>query len=207
MAAVGCGILGPGLEAAVSLAGQAGELRLLLGKEVDDRAHRAAEVVEVEPVEAGHRLVRSAVIVLPQPADESVDLGVAPHPGREALEGAKLPLALRPVTDIAVDGRRVRPVRLDGDNAKAVPLDQPFRDCGTGAIEFGRAVAGLAEQDHARVGEAIEDVPEGRIVDVRQRLGRSADQLRQQLQLDIKHRASLLRRSAARSGLRRDSPA
>src|SRR3712207_3897956 len=64
------------------------------------RPDRAAEIVEVEAVEAGHLLVRPAAIMGPQPADEGIDVGVAPHPGREALEGRLLAVAPGAVADV-----------------------------------------------------------------------------------------------------------
>ena len=87
--------------------------------------------------------------------------------------------ALRPVADVAVDAGGVGPVGLDRDDREAVPLDQPPRDRRAGAVEFGRAVAGLAEQDDPRVGEAVEGLGEGGIVDVRQRLGGRGDKIGQ----------------------------
>ena len=56
----------------------------------------------------------------------------------------------------AIDAIRVGPVRLDRNHREAVTLDQPARDRGPGAVEFGGAVAGLAEQDDPRAGETVE---------------------------------------------------
>src|SRR5438105_14577187 len=142
MAAVGGGVFGPWIEATVPAAGEPGELGVLLLEEVDHRAHRRAHVVEVEPVEARHLLVRSALIVPTHPADEAVGLLVAPHPGWEALERAELAFARRPVADVAVERRRVGPVALDRDDVEAVPLDQLTRDRRAGAVEFASPVAG-----------------------------------------------------------------
>ena len=47
----------------------------------DDLVDREVEAVEIEPVEADAVVRRTAVVVLPQPADEVEHLGVAPHPG------------------------------------------------------------------------------------------------------------------------------
>jgi hypothetical protein len=62
--------------------------------------------------------------VLPHPLDQRGDVGVAPHPGGEAVERRLGVGARRPVPDVAVEGGGVRPVRLGGDNREAVPLDQ-----------------------------------------------------------------------------------
>jgi hypothetical protein len=77
-----------------------------------------------------------------------------------------------------VHRRGVGPVGLDGDEAESVLLDQAPRDRRPGAIELARAVAGLAQQHDARVGEAIERTGEGWIVYVRQGLGRGLETAR-----------------------------
>ncbi len=50
-------------------------------------------------------------------------------------------------------------------------LDQAPRDRSAGAVELGRAVGGLPEQDDPGRGETVEGRGEGRILDVWQRLG------------------------------------
>jgi hypothetical protein len=42
---------------------------------------------------------------------------------------------------VAVDGCRIRPIRLDGNDAKAVLRDQLPRDCRPGPVEFRGAMA------------------------------------------------------------------
>ena len=56
---------------------------------------------------------------------------------------------------IAVGCGGIGPVRLDGNNGEAMLLDQPFGDGRAGAIELVCAVAGLAQQDDAALGEAM----------------------------------------------------
>ena len=80
--------------------------------------------------------------------------------------------------DIAVDDCRVRPVRLDRDNGKAVPLDQTTRDRGARSVDFGRPVRRFAQEDDPGFGEAVEKPPEGGIVDFGQRLAGFAYQFR-----------------------------
>src|SRR5690349_16335043 len=82
------------------------------------------------------------------------------------------------MADVAVDTGGVRPVGLDRDDGEAVTLDQATADGRAGAIKFGGAVARLAEQDQAGVGEALEQIGEGGIVDVGQRLGSRGDEVR-----------------------------
>src|SRR6266545_206300 len=54
---------------------------------LDDRVHRGVQAVEVEAVEADlGRARRQLAVPLPQPAEEGDDVGVPPHPGREAAE-------------------------------------------------------------------------------------------------------------------------
>ncbi len=104
----------------------------------------------------------------------------APHPGREAGEGGAVPRRGRAVAHPAVELRRVRPVRLQGHDVEAVPLDQPAGDGSAGAVELARAVRRLAEQHHARSPEAVERGAERLdVVQRRQRLGRGGDQPRQ----------------------------
>src|SRR6185503_18220486 len=86
VAAVERRVLGPRVEAAVASVREPPELGILLVEEVDDRAHRPGEIVEVEPIEAAHPLVCAVPVVAMQPADERVELLVAPHPEGEALE-------------------------------------------------------------------------------------------------------------------------
>ena len=164
------------------------------------------EIVEIEPVKAGHRLGHARLIVAAQPADEGFDLRVAPHPGREAAERRLLPLAPRPMADEAIDIGRVGPVGLDRDDVEAVSLDQPARDRGAGAVEFAGAVARLAEQDDPRLAEPVERAGEGGIVDRRQQLRGGAQPRRERVALLTRLGPAFARRSGARSGPGRDPP-
>jgi hypothetical protein len=102
--------------------------------------------------------------VLAQPVDELEDHGVAPHPGREALEVRKRIGAAGVVAEaahIAVDAVRVGPVGLDRDGVEAALDDQPPRDRGALAVEVVAAVRRLAEQREAGAGEQLD---QGRVV-------------------------------------------
>ena len=57
-------------------------------------------------------------------------------------------------------------------------LDQAARDRRPGAIEFRRSVAGFAQQHHAPVGEAVEQLAERRIVEAGQAFGGARDHFR-----------------------------
>src|SRR5260221_8691594 len=206
MATVGGGVLRPWVKAAVAAARQPREFGILLAEEVDHRAYRRAEIVKVEAVETASALIATALVVAPQPADELVDLAVAPHPDREALERPHLSFAFRSMTDIAVDRRAVGPVALDRDDIEPVAFDQLARDGRSGAIEFARPMARLAEQDDARIAKAAEEFTKRAVVDVGQRLGRVRDQSRQSFQFS-EHSSILPRRSVGRNGRRPDSPA
>src|SRR5262249_41911154 len=97
----------------------------------------------------------------------------------KAAEGRARSRSRRQMAHVAVDGERVGPIGLDGDEAEAVPLDQPAGDGGASAVEFRRAVARLAEQHQPAVGIAVELGGEFRIVETWQRLGGGTEELRQ----------------------------
>ena len=65
------------------------------------------------------------------------------------------------VAHIGIDARRIGPIGFDGDDGKAVLLDQALRDGGTGAVEFRSAVRGLAQEHDFGVGKAVEQGAEG----------------------------------------------
>src|SRR5689334_12160278 len=113
MSAIERRILGPRIEAAVAAVREPPELGILLVEEVDDRAHRPAEIVEVQTIKSAHLLIGAVPVVPMKPADECVELLVAPHPEREALECLELARAPFAMADSAVDRRRVGPIRLD----------------------------------------------------------------------------------------------
>ena len=149
----------PRRQAAIAFARDRRRFRIDLVEICENRGDRAAHIVDVEAIEAGlPRRSPDALIVMAHPVDEGRDVGVAPHPGGKPLERRFGVGAWRPVAHVAVDGGGVRPVRLDGDDGEAVLLDQPAGDRGAGAVEFRRAVARLAEQHDAAVGEAVEQL-------------------------------------------------
>ena len=77
------------IEAPVPLSRPSGLGRIDAVEVRDNRLHRRAEAVEIEPIEAdlAHR-VRVGIVPCPQPRNEREDVLVAPHPGRESLEAA-----------------------------------------------------------------------------------------------------------------------
>jgi hypothetical protein len=80
---------------------------------------------------------------------------------------------------IAIGCGGIGPVRLDSDDRKAVRLNEPLGDGSAGAIELGRPVARLTQQDDTALGEAVEEFPECPIIDLRKGFGRLGDQFRQ----------------------------
>lgn len=137
------------------------------------------------------------------PVGELEHLLVAPHPRREAREYIAMPRAGRLVANIIIDPRGIGPVGLDRDNVETVALDQPARDRGAGAVEFGSPVSRLTEQHDLGVAETIEHRTERRGVRrMRQRLGRLAQRVHQPggclpaflIKVDVAHGTSFLAR-------------
>jgi hypothetical protein len=124
---------------------------------VEDAEHgldRREHAVQVEAVEADTRRRRQRRVVGVQPLDELDDDGVAPHPGREALEVGERCGGVGIVAeaaDVAVDAVRVGPVGRD--RVEATLGDQPPPQCRALAIEVVAAVRRFADQREARVGE------------------------------------------------------
>ena len=58
---------------------------------------------------------------------------------------------------VTVNARRVRPVRLDSHEGKAVLADEPLGDGGAGTIEFRGPVGGFSDEHNARICEAVEE--------------------------------------------------
>ena len=147
------------LEARVALSGPGRGRRIDLLEVGDHLLDRGVEAVEIEAVEPGGIGGIAAVVVRAQPADEVEHLGVAPHPGREALKAAQRLLGVRVLAgpaDVAVDAVGVGPVGLDGDAGETLLLDQPAGDQGALAVELVGAVRGLAEQDEAGVADLLQ---------------------------------------------------
>ncbi len=114
-----------------------------------------------------------------QPADELVHVFVAPHPGRESRERRERQLRAGPIAEhVVIDPGGVGPVGLDGDEVEAAPFDEGLRDPRPHPVELARAVGGLAQQDEARVSDALEQGVDRARVDVVDRLRRLANQLR-----------------------------
>ena len=67
-------------------------------------------------------------------------------------------------------------ITASSDDRETMVLDQTTGDSGAGAVEFGCAMARLAEQHHAGGGKAVERAAEGRVIDGLQRLRRLAYQ-------------------------------
>ena len=111
-----------------------------------------------------------AVVVPAHPVDEFHHVGIAPHPGREALKRRLGRGSRRAMAHISVHRRRIGPVRFHRDNGESVFLDQVAGDRCSSAVEFRGSMAGLAQQHHTAIGIAVEQPAESRIVKIRQRL-------------------------------------
>ena len=94
-------------------------------------------------------------VVRAQPVDEIRDLDIAPHPLRKAPERGAATDMDGLVPDIAIDTRRIRPIRLDRDDIEPVPFDQPARDPRARAIELRCSVGCFAEQHDPCVSKAV----------------------------------------------------
>ena len=98
--------------------------------------------------------------MLAQPSDEVEHVGVAPHPGREALESAERIDRLGVIVcaaNVPVDSVGIRPIALDADGVESLLNDQPFGELRPHGIELVRAVRRLADQDDRRVADHLEE--------------------------------------------------
>src|SRR5579872_613870 len=100
---------------------------------------------------------RQGLVVISQPVGERLHFSVAPHPSGKAGEWLAAAGKSFAMPHIAVNARRVRPVRLDGDEGKAVMADEPFGDGGAGTIEFRGPVGGFSDEHNAGIGETVEE--------------------------------------------------
>lgn len=92
--------------------------------------------METDPIGPGLSLVPVG-----QPTGEALELGVAPHPGREPLESGLGGFGGGLAAHASVDNGGVWPVCLDHHDVEAMTLYQPASDGGSRAVELGRAVA------------------------------------------------------------------
>ena len=92
-----------------------------------------------------------------QPIGERVRFSVAPHPGREAGERLAGVGNGSFMAHISVNARGVGPVRLDGDEGKAMMADEPLSYRGACAIKFRGPVGGFSEEHNARISEPIKE--------------------------------------------------
>jgi hypothetical protein len=83
------------------------------------------------------------------------------------------------VANVAVDNRRIRPIRLDGEDGETMLLNEMTRNGGPRPIELGCTVARLAEQHHTLLGKASKQAAKSWIIAIRQRFGGAGDQVRQ----------------------------
>src|SRR5690348_13973718 len=105
------------VETGVARAGSPRRIRVDPFEVLSHGLNRGVQAVEVQSVEPGlSPALWLRVVVGSQPLDKLNNIGVAPHPPREAPEIAQRLLAIDIVAEtahIAVDAVSVRPVRLD----------------------------------------------------------------------------------------------
>jgi hypothetical protein len=148
------------VEAGVALARAGGGLGGDLLEVVDGGLHRAVQAVEVQPVEAHLGLARGqGVIEVAQPPGELRDLGVAPHPDREAaevLQGLLGGAVVRLCAYEAVEPVGVGPVGLHGYRSVAGLRYEALGDRGPFGVELVRAVGGLPEEGEAALRRSLD---------------------------------------------------
>ena len=170
-------ILAVGLEAAPRPQGGIDVVGLVLTEVVQDRAQRLPHAVDVQTIEADPVVGRAIAVVVAQPVSEPGDVGVGPHPRRPTVEGLQhLPWVLRgtgAVLDATVQPIAVRPVALDRYEGELLLDDQLTGDRRTPGVVLMRPVRGLADQDVARVADALDQWVE--IREPLQRTSQTAD--------------------------------
>jgi hypothetical protein len=147
------------IEAGIALARRLGRGGIRIVEEAQHRVHRRVQAVQVEAVEPRACARRERVVVRAQPLDEIDDVGVAPHPRREAAEVAERRRSARlgaHAANMAIDAIGVRPVRLDCHCREALLDDQPLRDRRAQPVELVRAVRRLAQQHVVRIADQVE---------------------------------------------------
>ena len=105
----------PGRQATVALTRDSRRVRIDFVEVLEHGRDRSRHVVDIEPVEASAALCLLSDVVRPHPVDESRDIGISPHPGREALEW-RFARAVGQVANVAVDRRGIRPIGLYRDD-------------------------------------------------------------------------------------------
>lgn len=93
-----------------------------------------------------------------QPVHEVSHHGFAPHPGGKTLEPSQRlvgGLTLPQAANKLIHPVGVGPVRLRGNGAETLLLDQPFRDPGTCLVDLMCAMRTLADQHDARIADDL----------------------------------------------------
>src|SRR5690606_14522710 len=101
---------------------------------------RCVQAVEVETIEAGPRVFVERSVVIVQPVDESLNLTVAPHPGRESCETFPVCRGSMNVADMIIDSKCVRPICFCGHDIEAFLADERLAYSGAHPVELGCAM-------------------------------------------------------------------
>ena len=177
-AAIGRRFGAPGRQASVTLARLDCRAGIDLVEIIQHGGHGRPHVVEIQTIEGRATGHRAGSVVFAHPAEERLDVGVAPHPGGKAAERRVRHHLVGLQPHMPVDGRRIGPVGFDRHGVEAVLFNETPGDRRAGAIEVAGPVARLAQENHARVSIAVEGLREGGIVEVRERLGRGGETTR-----------------------------
>ncbi len=146
------------LETAVTLTSPVSRSGVDLVEIVNDGTDRCVQAVEIQPIKAC-LVVRMGVVVVPQPAHEVLDDGVAPHPvgkAAEIVERIERCSIVVCIAHVAIDAEGVWPVGFGSNRTEPAFLNEPTSDSGALTVELLRAMTRLADQDEAGVADLVQ---------------------------------------------------
>ena len=113
------------------------------------------QAIKIKSVHAGFRGEGGQLrIVIPQPADEIDDVGVAPHPGRETLKSAQrffgIPI-LAVSANKAAHPQCIWPICFPRHDGEILFGHEPLGNFSARLVELMRTVTGLAKEHVAGI--------------------------------------------------------
>ena len=148
------------IEARVAAAGALRRIEIDFFEVTEDRINRSVQTVKIHAVKSGRRFFGIKTSVeFAQPLNEFDHNGVTPHPSGEPAKSRKRFVWIRVVAraaHVAMDTRRIWPIRLNRDHSKAFFSDKPFRDCRALGVKFVRSVRCFAQQHDPRVADQFQ---------------------------------------------------